>query len=171
MNENGIFTSFPDVSTADPEYRNVVKTISELLGQPKNYGLSPEEQEEEERRLKEEQDQKLALEAAGRKHRNEAALAEMAIQFEQWVSAGGKANHKSKYVKFWDIISQQKDLVEVKSQEEELEEALALPLRNYLMKNVIPPLSEALLDCSKLKPEDPVNFLVLPHVRAGGRLC
>lgn len=61
--------------------------ITELVGQPKNYGLSPEEQEEEERRLKEEQDQKLALEAAERKHRNEAALAEMAIQFEQWVSA------------------------------------------------------------------------------------
>lgn len=166
--------SFADVSTADPEYRNVVKTITELVGQPKNYGLSPEEQEEEERRLKEEQDQKLALEAAERKLRNEAALAEMAIQYEQWVSAEGqgeKANHKSKYVKFCDIISQQKDVVEVKSQEEELEEALALPLRNYLMKNVIQPLSEALLDCSKIKPEDPVNFLVLPHCRARERLC
>ncbi|TNM94648.1 hypothetical protein fugu_017407 [Takifugu bimaculatus] len=144
FDELEIHPEYIDVSTADPEYRNVVKTITELVGQPKNYGLSPEELEQEERRLKEEEDQKLALEAAERKHRNEVALAEMALQYEQW----------------------QKDLVEVKSQEEELEEALALPLRNYLMKNVIPPLSEALLDCSKIKPEDPVNFLVLPHCRA-----
>lgn len=87
MNETWIFTCFADVSTADPEYRNAVKTITELVGQPKNYGLSPEEQEEEERRLKEEQGQKLALEAAERKHRKEAALAEMEIQYQQWVSA------------------------------------------------------------------------------------
>lgn len=40
-------------------------------------------------------------------------------------------------------------------------EACALPLRSYLMKIVIPPLSEALLDCSKIKPEDPVDYLVL----------
>lgn len=64
-----------------------MKTITEVVGQPKNYGLSPEEQEEEERRLKEEQGQKLALEAAERKQRNEAALAEMEIQYQQWVSA------------------------------------------------------------------------------------
>lgn len=90
MNETWIFTSFADVSTAEPEYRKVVKMITELVGQPKSYGLSPEEQEEEERRLKEEQEQKLALEAAERKHRNEAALAEMAIQYEQWVGAEGQ---------------------------------------------------------------------------------
>lgn len=90
MNETWIVTSFADVSTADPEHRNVVKTITELVGQPKNYGLSPEELEEEERRLKEEEDQKLALEAAERKHRNKVALAEMALQYEQWVSAEGQ---------------------------------------------------------------------------------
>lgn len=71
-----------------------------------------------------------------------------------------KANPNRKYVKVSVINTQQKDLVEVKSQEEGLKEALALPLRNYLMKNVVPSLSEALLDCSKIKPEDPVNFLV-----------
>lgn len=67
-----------------------MKAITELVGQPKNYGLSPEEREEEERRLKEEQDRKRAMEAAERKRRNEAALAEMAIQYEQWVSAEGQ---------------------------------------------------------------------------------
>lgn len=39
-------------------------------------------------------------------------------------------------------------------------EAKTLPLRNYLMKYVMPSLSEAMLECSKIKPEDPVDFLV-----------
>lgn len=66
-----------------------MKTITELVGQPKNYGLSPEEQDKEDRRDKKERDQRLALLSTERKRRNEAALAEMAAQYEQWVSAGG----------------------------------------------------------------------------------
>lgn len=58
---------------------------------------------------------------------------------------------------------QQKNLYEVKLQEKELLEAQALPLRNYLMKYVMPSLTEALLHCSKIKPEDPVDFLVRTH--------
>lgn len=69
-------------------------------------------------------------------------------------------------VKFCDVITQQKNLAEVKCQEEELMEACALPLRSYLMKLLIPPLSEALLDCSKINPEDPVDYLVLTCTRA-----
>uniref|UniRef100_G3NXS8 Nucleoside-diphosphate kinase n=1 Tax=Gasterosteus aculeatus aculeatus TaxID=481459 RepID=G3NXS8_GASAC len=53
----------------------------------------------------------------------------------------------------------QRNLSEVERQEHELLEAHSLPLRNYLMKYVMPPLSEAMLDCSKIKPEEPVEFL------------
>lgn len=60
-------------------------------------------------------------------------------------------------------VIQQKNLYEVKLQEKELLEAQALPLRNYLMKYVMPSLTEALLHCSKIKPEDPVDFLVRTH--------
>uniref|UniRef100_A0A8C9X2P5 Adenylate kinase 7a n=1 Tax=Sander lucioperca TaxID=283035 RepID=A0A8C9X2P5_SANLU len=111
--------------------------ITEMVGIPKNYGLSPEEQEEEDRKKEEERMQKVAAEAAEKKRRNEAALAEMAAQYEEW----------------------QKNLSEVKRQEHDLLEAHALPLRNYLMKNVMPSLTEAMLECSKIKPEDPVDFL------------
>lgn len=61
------------------------------------------------------------------------------------------------------IIHQQKNLSELKRQEQELLEARCLPLRNYLMTYVMPSLSEALSDCCKIKPEDPVDFLVLTH--------
>lgn len=42
----------------------------------------------------------------------------------------------------------------------ELLEARSLPLRNYLMKYVVPSLTDAILDCCKIKVEDPVDFLV-----------
>uniref|UniRef100_A0A3B4YGR6 Adenylate kinase 7a n=1 Tax=Seriola lalandi dorsalis TaxID=1841481 RepID=A0A3B4YGR6_SERLL len=128
-----------EVNTDDPDYTDVMKKITEMVGIPKNYGPSPEEQEEEDREKEEERKQKLAADAAEKKRRNEAALAEMAAQYEEW----------------------QKNLSEVKRQEHELLEAHCLPLRNYLMKYVMPSLTEAMIECSKIKPEDPVDFLVL----------
>ena len=35
----------------------------------------------------------------------------------------------------------------------------SIPLRNYLMQNVIPTLTEGLIEVCKLKPEDPVDYL------------
>lgn len=52
-------------------------------------------------------------------------------------------------------------MAELKKQEEELLEARSLPLRNYLVEYVMPSLSEAMVDCCAVKPEDPVDFLVL----------
>ncbi|KAF3850113.1 hypothetical protein F7725_019832 [Dissostichus mawsoni] len=92
-----------DVTTDDPEYADVVKKITELVGVPKNYGLSREEQEEEDRNKEEERKQK----------------------------------------------------------ESELHDAHSLPLRNYLMKYVMPSLTAAMTECTRIKPEDPVDFLVI----------
>ncbi|XP_059212405.1 adenylate kinase 7-like [Centropristis striata] len=132
-----IYPEHIEVNTGDQEYTGVMKMITEMVGVPKNYGLIPEEQEEEDRKREEEKRQRAAAEAAERKRRNEAALAEMAAQYEEW----------------------QKNLSEVKRQEYELLEAHSLPLRNYLMKYVMPSLTEAMLDCSKIKPDDPIDFL------------
>ncbi|XP_034554964.1 adenylate kinase 7a [Notolabrus celidotus] len=126
-----------EITAGDPEYTGALKKITETVGLPKNYGLSPEELEEDERKKEEGRRQKVAAEDAERKHRKEAALAEMAAQYEEW----------------------QKNLRELKRQEQELLEARCLPLRNYLMKYVMPSLTEAMLECSRIKPEDPVDFL------------
>nr|XP_020459736.1 adenylate kinase 7-like isoform X2 [Monopterus albus] len=125
-----------EVSTDDPEYTEVIERITEMVGLPKNYGLSPEEQEEEDRKKEEEMKLKLAAGAAEKKRRNEATLADMAAQYEEW-----------------------KNVSEVRRQECELLEACSLPLRNYLMKYVMPSLTEAMSECCKIKPEDPVDFL------------
>jgi adenylate kinase len=50
-------------------------------------------------------------------------------------------------------------LAELQQQERELLEVRAIPLRNYLMQNVIPTLTEGLIEVCKLKPEDPVDYL------------
>lgn len=79
-----------EVSADDPMYSSVMKIITEVVGVPKNYGLSPEEQEEEDRKREDEKRQKLAAEAIERKRRKEDALAEMAAQYEEWVSSEKK---------------------------------------------------------------------------------
>ena len=64
-----------------------MKRITEIVGVPKNYGLSPEEQEEAERKREVERRKTLTVEVAEKKRRKEAALAEIAAQFEAWVSS------------------------------------------------------------------------------------
>jgi adenylate kinase len=50
-------------------------------------------------------------------------------------------------------------LAEIKRQEMELLEARSQPLRRYLMKNVIPSLTEGLIETCKVMPEDPIDYL------------
>merc|ERR1712110_1068088 len=50
-------------------------------------------------------------------------------------------------------------LNEVKREEYELLEAQSIPLRNYLMKHVMPTLTQGLIDCCKSRPEDPIDYL------------
>ncbi|XP_034436282.1 adenylate kinase 7-like isoform X2 [Hippoglossus hippoglossus] len=137
FDEIEIYPEHIEVATDDPEYKEVMKQIIASVGPTKNYGLSPEEQEAERRKKEEEMRLRVAAENAEKKRRNKTALAEMAAQYEEW----------------------QKNLSEVRRQEEELMEAHSLPLRNYLMKHVMPALSEAMVECCKIKPEDPVDFL------------
>ena len=39
-------------------------------------------------------------------------------------------------------------------------EAKSLPLRNYLMRHVMPTLTQGLIEVCKTKPQDPVDYLV-----------
>ena len=51
-------------------------------------------------------------------------------------------------------------LNDVKKEEQEVLETQSIPLRNYLMKHVMPTLSQGLVECTKIRPDDPVDFLV-----------
>ncbi|GFO41343.1 adenylate kinase 7-like [Plakobranchus ocellatus] len=117
--------------------KDTVEKIKKIFGSPRNYGPTPEELEEM-RRLEEEARVKREAEEKADKERREAEeLQERRRRQEEW--------------------SQR--LNEVKREEYELLEAQSIPLRNYLMKHVMPTLTQGLIDCCKTRPEDPIDYL------------
>nr|XP_025963460.1 adenylate kinase 7 [Dromaius novaehollandiae] len=121
----------------DPENRIIVKEIIKEIGEPRNYGLTDEEKEKLERKAAEKHLVKEAEEVAEQERKEAAERAERKEKWEEW----------------------NKRLAEVKRQEEELLEAQSIPLRNYLMKHVMPTLTQGLNECCKIRPDDPVDFL------------
>ena len=57
-------------------------------------------------------------------------------------------------------VVQMEKLAQVKREEFEREEAALLPLRHYLMAHVVPTLTKGLIDITRLRPEDPIDYLV-----------
>jgi adenylate kinase len=51
-------------------------------------------------------------------------------------------------------------LAKIKQEEFEREEAALIPLRHYLMAHVVPTLTKALVEVTRARPTDPVEFLV-----------
>ncbi|NWX49825.1 KAD7 kinase, partial [Steatornis caripensis] len=138
FDELEIHPQFIDVAKfEDPENRFIVKKIIKEIGEPRNYGLTDEEKENLERKAAEERLIKEAQEKAEQEHKEAEERAERMANWEQW----------------------NKHLEEVKRQEQELLEAQSLPLRNYLMKNVMPTLMQGINECCKIRPDDPVDFL------------
>uniref|UniRef100_A0A8C4XWG3 Adenylate kinase 7 n=1 Tax=Gopherus evgoodei TaxID=1825980 RepID=A0A8C4XWG3_9SAUR len=139
FDELEIHPQFIDVAKfEDPENRFIVKEIIKETGEPRNYGLTDEEKEELERKAAEARLAKEAEENAEQERKETEERAEKLANWEEW----------------------NKRLEEVKRQEQELLEAQSIPLRNYLMKNVMPTLMQGLNECCKIRPDDPVDFLV-----------
>ena len=70
-----------------------------------------------------------------------------------------KINHTLGEALIAKRMGKKKLLAEIKRQEMELLEARSQPLRRYLMKNVIPSLTEGLIETCKVMPEDPIDYL------------
>ena len=47
----------------------------------------------------------------------------------------------------------------MKREEYELLETQSIPLRNYLMKHVMPTLTQGLIDSCKVRPDDAIDYL------------
>lgn len=48
----------------------------------------------------------------------------------------------------------------MKQEEQEMLETQSIPLRNYLMRHVMPTLTQGLIEVCKVKPDDAVDYLV-----------
>ncbi|NXS06285.1 KAD7 kinase, partial [Neodrepanis coruscans] len=138
FDELEIHPHFIDVAIyEDPENRFIVQKIIKEIGEPRNYGLTDEEKEILERKAAEERLVKEAQEKAEQELKEAEERAERMSRLEEW----------------------NKQLEEVKRQQQELLEAQSIPLRNYLMKNVMPTLMQGINECCRIRPDDPVNFL------------
>ncbi|NXT12831.1 KAD7 kinase, partial [Prunella fulvescens] len=139
FDELEIHPHFIDIAVyEDSENSLSVPKIIKEIGEPRNYGLTDEQKEALERQAAEERLVKEAEEKAEQEHKESKEREERMARWEEW----------------------NKQLEEVKKQEEELLEAQSLPLRNYLMKNVMPTLMQGINECCRIRPDDPVNFLV-----------
>ena len=107
------------------------------LGAPRNYGPTAEELAAK----------ASLLEAEARKGAEAEAAVAKARADEEAAEKARREAHDAKR------------LAELQQHERELLEVRSIPLRNYLMQNVIPTLTEGLIEVCKLKPDDPVDYL------------
>ncbi|BFZ12297.1 hypothetical protein BsWGS_15336 [Bradybaena similaris] len=117
--------------------KDTVDKIKKIIGNPRNYGSTIEELEARRREIEE---GKMTKELMDRK------------QVEQYEA--DELQEKKRRLEEWS-----QRLMEVKKQEFELLEVESIPLRNYLMTYVMPTLTQGLIDCCKVRPDDPIDFL------------
>jgi len=115
----------------------VLALAREKIGEPRNYGPTFEQLAERKR------------------SRDEALLIEAAVAEEERLKKEKEENERhNKSVSEWNSR-----LEEVRKQEQEVLEAQSVPLRNYLMKHVMPTLTAGLIDVCKVRPDDPIDYL------------
>ena len=91
------------------------------------------------------------------RERNEVEeKAQQAQREAEWVSF----YHFKPLLFYYLPLPQQAQLEAVQAEEREMLETKSLPLRNYLMRHVLPTVTQGLIEVSKTKPEDPVDYLV-----------
>ena len=115
----------------------VFATMVKHVGKPHNFGLSPE---------------KLAA-----KHLLEEQKLAKEQELQEIERAKREKEEDEKHLK--DVEEWKVRLAEVRKQEQDILEAQSLPLRNYLMKHVMPTVTSGLVELCKTRPEDPVDFL------------
>lgn len=104
--------------------------------------------------------------------RNEYLISDLKREEERWVYEEIKCRAKErKEAKIRNEIeakrlAREKQLEEqfervkaLKRREMEQIEACSLPLRNYLMKNIVPKLTEGLVEVARVRPQDPIDYL------------
>ncbi|XP_043118384.1 adenylate kinase 7 [Puntigrus tetrazona] len=124
-------------SNDDSEYQLVIEKVCKKVGKPKNYGIILEEVEEEERRQAEQELREKAAQRAEAERREEEESRQREQRWAEW----------------------NQQLEEVRRQEHDLLESQSELLRNYLMKDVMPTLTQGLIECCRIRPDDPIDFL------------
>lgn len=142
--ENSILNFFDEIevhpliiNVEKNDTKAVMDLVSKHVGPPHNYGPSVEKIME----IRHQEEEAKAKEAAGAEEERRNRQKEEVERHE-------------KEVKEWNL-----QLEEVGRQEQEALEAQSIPLRNYLMKYIMPTLTSGLIEVCKAKPVDPIDYL------------
>jgi adenylate kinase len=120
--------------------QDLAQEATHFVGEAHNYGLTREEIAEIEMQEKEKQKQEQERLDQERRAREEKEAGERAARDK--------------------LLQEDLDRIEeIKRQERQMLEIKSEPLRQYLMKNVIPPLTKGLIEVCQMQPDDPIDFL------------
>lgn len=133
----GMEKPHPAEEPNDGSYSAILTHLRKLIGKPRNYGPTAKELEE------------IHL-VNERKRREQAELEAKQLKEQQELEEKTRKQRMTEWAE---------RLQEVQKQEAEAFEAASLPSRNYLMKFVMPTLTKAMHECTKVRPEDPVDFI------------
>ncbi|XP_027855700.1 adenylate kinase 7 isoform X2 [Xiphophorus couchianus] len=123
----------------EPATSLLMHKIFTTLGPPRTYSPSPQEVEEENRRIAEERMKKEAEERAVEERKEEEETRSRAARWEEWTQRSEASRMLEEL--HLDILTKQ--------------------MRSYLMKNVMPTLGKGLIECCRIQPAEPLDFLVL----------
>ncbi|ORY48290.1 P-loop containing nucleoside triphosphate hydrolase protein [Rhizoclosmatium globosum] len=125
------------IAVTSNDYEPVMEAITKFIGKPHNYGPTLEQLEEKKRIAEEMKAKEMAIAAEEQKKREKE-----------------EEERQVKAVAEWNVRME-----EIRKQEQEVLEAQSVPLRNYLMKYVMPTLTSGLIEVCKVRPEDPIDYL------------
>ncbi|KAI8618987.1 hypothetical protein BC830DRAFT_1226450 [Chytriomyces sp. MP71] len=125
------------IAITSNEVEPVMEAITTYIGKPHNYGPTLEQLEEKKRIAEEARAVEMAIAEEERKKREKE-----------------EEERQVKAVAEWNVRME-----EIRKQEQEVLEAQSVPLRNYLMKYVMPTLTSGLIEVCKVRPEDPIDYL------------
>ena len=129
-----------DVAASKHDFEPIsafVKQFCDIIGTPHNYGMTKEEKEEQLQEQDDEERKAAAADKAQKEAQEEAAQVQ-----------------RQKYQAEW-----QRRLELIDDEEMELLRMQSLPLRQYLVRFVMPTLTAALVQVAKVRPDDPVDFV------------
>lgn len=117
--------------------KEIFQQVVNLIGEPRVYPKSKKELERI-RKMEEENQRKIQLEREElRKEMEQQELEKRQSRLKEWAEK----------------------CIELKVKEQEELEIRSLPLRHYLMRHVLPSITDGLVQVAKIKPNDAVDFL------------
>lgn len=116
---------------------NTVRLIQKRIGPPRNFGLSKEEKNSV---LRKEAERRVQQEKEDRKRKvflDELAKADRERRQAQWKA----------------------ELEDIRREFTKPEKRTSIPMRGYVMSYVLPDMIDALMECTAIRPADPIDFV------------